>query len=57
MHYNWNHFAVDETKPTVTDKNGNKVGTSEDFTLVQYFFLPLSQYTDDSPKIKNFYCW
>jgi len=35
MHYGWNDFAKDPTKPTMTDKKGNKVGPADDFTLVQ----------------------
>ena len=39
MHYGWDAFAQDSSKPTLTDKNGNKVGPSDDFTLVKYFFF------------------
>ena len=38
MHYLWNTFAKDPEKPTITDKSGNKVEPSDDFTLVQYLY-------------------
>ncbi len=34
MHYWWNAFALDDTKPTITSKNGDKIMPSDDFTEV-----------------------
>ena len=34
MHYSWNEFALDKSKPTITAKNGQKIEPSKDFTEV-----------------------
>ncbi len=34
MHYEWNAFAIDTTKPTITAKDGSKIEKSEDFSRV-----------------------
>jgi len=35
MHYPWNMFAVDDTKPTITTKDGvTNIVPSDDFTEV-----------------------
>jgi len=36
MHYGWYYFAKDTSKPTITDKSGNKILPSDDFTSVLY---------------------
>jgi len=36
MHYGSYYFAKDRTKPTITNKSGNIIVPSSDFTLVQY---------------------
>lgn len=37
MHYRWNDFAQDETKPTITAKDGSYIESSEDFSRVSCF--------------------
>ena len=39
MHYGPYFFAEDEGKPTISAKNGEEVGGSDDFTEVFYIFL------------------
>ncbi len=34
MHYKWNTFALDRSKPTITAKNGQKIEPSKDLTEV-----------------------
>jgi len=34
MHYSWNAFALDTSKPTISAKNGAKIKPSDDFTEV-----------------------
>ncbi len=34
MHYWWNAFALDNTRPTITAKNGARIVPSNDFTKV-----------------------
>lgn len=53
MHYGWNYFAKDRTKPTLTDKRGNKVGPSKDFTWVCKTYSKI--YTETKPN--NYCCW
>ena len=37
MHYPWNMFAVDDTKPTITAKDGvTNIVPSDDFTEVTF---------------------
>lgn len=39
MHYRWNAYAVDGTRPTLSDKNGGpRIEPSKDFTEVNYSY-------------------
>lgn len=34
MHYEWNAFAIDNEKPTITAKDGSNITRTEDFSRV-----------------------
>ena len=34
MHYEWNEFAIDDSKPTITAKDGSNITRNEDFSRV-----------------------
>lgn len=44
MHYEWNAFSIDETKPTITAKDGSKIERPEDFSRVNIKFVNLVIY-------------
>ena len=54
MHYGWNYFAKDGTKPTITAKDGTKVEPSKDFTLVLFTFFVIRIYKKCNFKLKCF---
>ena len=46
MHYRWNAFAWDESRPTITAKSNNaRIEPSNDFTEVYIFICAQSEFT------------
>lgn len=44
MHYEWNAFAIDDEKPTITAKDGSNITRNEDFSRVNIFNYSFSIY-------------
>lgn len=55
MHYGSNYFAIEKNKPTITDKRGNIVGPSDDFTPVYNNFFAILFVIQDTSQIIFFY--
>ena len=42
MHYpSYNEFALDQSKPTITKKDGGIIGTNSDFSKVSFLLLKI----------------